>query len=253
MKHQNSYRWLRMWRYGTLVILFALLSREQNGMLSASEAALPRQKAEILRFAYDDTGKEGSDTHVVLTMHGEASSVGSSASFMHLPLVWQHASLHATEQPSSLLRTTLEQTALSSWSARAPAGQGLNEQPFQVWIPVIAETPGPRARVRFGADRNGDELLEEGTSFSFGLTTLYYAVSITDSTEGHFREEWIINGLRQPTLERSGLLPHPDGGSYLSGITLSTGVPLPIGAYELHIFVDARLAGIGRLQILPLP
>ncbi|WP_129676494.1 hypothetical protein [Candidatus Chloroploca sp. Khr17] len=225
MKQQNSYRWLRMWRYGTLVILFALLSRYQDGMLSASETALPRQQ----------------------------KSVGSSVALMNLPLVWQRPFLPSTEQRPSLLSTTLEQTALPSWSARGSAGRGLNGQPFQVWIPVIAEAPGPRANLRFGADRDGDELLEEGTSFSFGLTTLYYAVRITDSSEGHFREEWIINGQRQPTLERSGLLPQPEGGSYLSGITLSTGAPLPIGVYELHIFVDARLAGIGRLQILPLP
>lgn len=210
MKHQNRYRWLRMWRYGTLVILFALLSRSQD-------------------------------------------SVASRASFVNLPLVWQRAALHSTEQRPSLLSTTPGQTAPPSQSARGIAEQGMNEQSFQVWIPVIAEAPGPSARVRFGAGRNGDELLEEGTSFSFGLTTLYYAVSITDSTEGRFREEWIINGQRQPTLDRSGLLPQPEGGSYLSGITLSTGAPLPLGEYELRIFVDERQAGNGRLQILPLP
>ncbi|MBP1464331.1 hypothetical protein EYB53_001290 [Candidatus Chloroploca sp. M-50] len=207
-------RWLSIWRYGTLVMLLALL---------------------------------------VVTVRGEANSVASRASFENLPLVWQRAALHSTEQRPSLLSTTPGQTAPPSQSARAPAGRGLNEQPFQVWIPVIAEAPGPSARVRFGAGRNGDELLEEGTSFSFGLTTLYYAVSITDSSEGRFREEWIINGQHQPTLDRSGLLPQPEGGNYLSGITLSTGAPLPIGAYELHIFVDERLAGIGRLQVLPSP
>ncbi|PDV96741.1 hypothetical protein A9Q02_05815 [Candidatus Chloroploca asiatica] len=107
--------------------------------------------------------------------------------------------------------------------------------------------------MRFGAGRNGDELLEEGTSFSFGLTTLYYAVNITDSSEGRFREEWIINGQHQPTLDRSGLLPQPEGGNYLSGITLSTGAPLPLGEYELRIFVDERQAGRGRLHILLSP
>jgi hypothetical protein len=138
-----------------------------------------------------------------------------------------------------------------SWQAPLPApAAAAPAQPllWRVLLPVVVKAPTARATVRFGAGRLDEQLVEVGDSFAFGLTTLYYEVTVSGDAGGRLSEQWSVRGQRQPALDRELELP-PGGGSYISGVTLSTGAPLPSGSYELRLLLGDQPIGTGRVEI----
>ncbi len=117
-----------------------------------------------------------------------------------------------------------------------------------VYLPLILQPPPPPTTIRFGATFRNGALGEEGTSFAFGLQELHYQISVRDGVGRSFREEWIVDGQRQPALDRSGTIP-PESVYLGSAIALSTSNPLPRGTYQLRFFVDGQLAAQGQAVI----
>lgn len=141
-----------------------------------------------------------------------------------------------------------------SWQAppavpsEAPQHRPAQQLPWRMLLPVVFNVPAASATVRFGASQLDEQLNDIGDSFALGLTTLYYEVTVSGGAGGRLSEQWTVRGQRQPVLDRELDLP-PGGASYLSGITLSTGAPLPVGSYELRLLLDDQLIGAGQAEI----
>lgn len=153
----------------------------------------------------------------------------SAAGLVALPVSWQAPPAVANE------------------AAQTSPAQPL---PWRVLLPIVSKALSASATVRFGASRLDDQLGESGERFTFGLTTLYYEVTVSGDTDGLLREQWLLNGQVQPGLDRSVSVPS-SGGSYISGIAQSTSAPLPAGSYELRLLVGDALIGLGRAEIGP--
>ena len=121
--------------------------------------------------------------------------------------------------------------------APAPAANSA-EPPIQpiVYLALI-RTP-PQIAIQFAAseDSNGNPV-NPSTTFAFGLKSLYYFVTI-DGAQGHiYREEWIINDLREPQLDYSTTIPF-DAAQHSDAIYYTSGKSLDRGKYQLNIFLD---------------
>jgi hypothetical protein len=127
--------------------------------------------------------------------------------------------------------------------AAAPAQQSL-----RLHLPLLQHPPGPPTTISFGTAQADGQLIGEATSFSFGITALHYRVSVVGAVGRPFREEWTIDGVARPELARSGVLPAGEA-AYLSAIALSTGAPLPRGAYRLRLLVDGLVGGEAQATI----
>ncbi len=148
----------------------------------------------------------------------------SAATFVHHPITW--AAPHS-----------------------APNVAAAPTQPHRVYLAIVLAPTVPTATIRFGTGYNDGRLIGESAAFAAGLTELHYEVVVPDGAGQSFREEWTINGVRRPELDRSGVIPI-DGSALHSAIALSTGDPLPSGVYRLRFFVNGSIAGEGEAEIV---
>lgn len=147
---------------------------------------------------------------------------------------------------AALLALVAVCVALALTPARAE--QGAPAQTFRVYLPLVAQPPGPPATVRFGSGLAGGALSGVGASFPAGLRTLYYEVAAPAGGGLPFRLQWSVGGVRRPELDRAGFLP-TDGAPLTGGIARSTGEPLPPGEYAVRVFVGGPLVGEGQARI----
>jgi hypothetical protein len=109
-----------------------------------------------------------------------------------------------------------------------------------VYLPLITRSPG--VNIQFGSVIDAQKnLLDPGTVFPYGITYLYYRYTVEGASGRPYRAEWTIDGVRQPQLDESGLIPSASAifPSYLCSVTLGPcGVPLPRGAYQVSFFID---------------
>jgi hypothetical protein len=144
---------------------------------------------------------------------------------------------------------TFMHTPLIAGTAPPAPAQAVSPPGSQrLFLPAIQLPERPPTSVRFGAGLVDGALTGEAEAFAYGITALFYQVEVAGAAGRPFREEWLVDGVRRPELDRAGTLP-PDSFSYASGITLSTGAPLPRGVYELRLFVDGILSGSGLATI----
>lgn len=132
--------------------------------------------------------------------------------------------------------------------ATAGASAAPTQQATRIYLPVVRQLTAPPTAVRFGTGQAGGALSGAGVAFDAGLTALFYEVTVEGGAGLPFRLEWSVDGRRLPELDRAAAMP-PGGGPFISAIALSTGAPLPPGAYTLRVFVGGPLAAEGQATI----
>lgn len=109
-----------------------------------------------------------------------------------------------------------------------------------VFLPMITAPPGVLIQFGTGVD-NAGSLTGAGTSFSYGITHLYYQYTVNGATNLPYRTEWYVDGVRQPQLDDSGtvLLDSATFTNYVCSLDLgSCGAALPKGVYQVDFFLD---------------
>jgi hypothetical protein len=145
----------------------------------------------------------------------------------------QHVSSdHPTRFGTPMVRIARLAPAPSPTSARPLA------QPA-VYLALIRTPPQVAIQFAAGEDSNGNPV-NPGTTFAFGLKSLYYFVTIKGAQGHTYREEWIINNLREPQLDYSTTIPF-DAAQHSDAIYYASGKSLEPGKYQLNIFLDSVL------------
>jgi hypothetical protein len=112
-----------------------------------------------------------------------------------------------------------------------------------VYLPLIFRSPG--VGIQFGSLVDAqNNLLDPGTTFTYGITHLYYRYTVESAAGRAYRAEWSLDGVRQPQLDDSGTIPSASAtfASYICSLTLGPcDGPLPRGAYKVQFFIDGAL------------
>lgn len=136
----------------------------------------------------------------------------------------------------------------AQWSASPAAPAAAPQQaPVRAYLAAVL-VDGPQATIGFGTGSGAGGLTGEASAFAFGLGRLYYRVDVPRGAGQPFREEWTVNGVRRPELDRSGSVP-ATSTTLTSAIALSTGNPLPRGSYQLRFVVGGIVAGEAQARI----
>jgi hypothetical protein len=155
-------------------------------------------------------------------------------------------------QPAVVAQVSATEGLVASemhWHApQSAVVQSVPMQTNRIHLTMIFVAEAARAVVRFGSGANQGQLIGEASRFGVGLTALHYRVDLRDAAGKPFREEWTVNGQRQPNLDRRGTIPI-DTSVLSSAIALSTGNPLPPGTYQLRILVNEQIVGEGQAVI----
>lgn len=109
-----------------------------------------------------------------------------------------------------------------------------------VYLPLVAGLPD--IIIQFGSVVDAqNNLLDPGTSFTYGVTHLYYRYTVNGASGRPYRTEWAIDGVRQSPLDESGTIPSVSAtfASYICSPTLAPcGMPVPRGTYQVKFFID---------------
>lgn len=96
----------------------------------------------------------------------------------------------------------------------------------------------PTVRIQFAASRDSNNHpIDPNTTFAYGITTLYYFVTLIDAEHIQYCEQWIINGVYVPLLDYCGASPYYQT-YYTDGIRYISNVPLERGSYQLTILLN---------------
>jgi hypothetical protein len=109
----------------------------------------------------------------------------------------------------------------------------------QTYLP-LAVMP-PRISVQFATrrDANGN-LVDPGTVFAYGTTTLYANVTVGGARGRSYRHEWYINGALQPQLAYGPVQVPFDVTLYRVEI-FTTERPLDRGTYQINTYLGGSL------------
>ena len=149
---------------------------------------------------------------------------------------------HGQAAPRERLARSGEPTVRVVQPPAAPTGASTTVGPAAQPVLYIALVrTAPKVSIQFAAstDSNGDPV-NPTTTFTFGLKTLYYFVTIIGAQGYAYREEWTINGDREPQLDFSSTIPS-DGIRYSDAIIYPSGKSLDRGTYQLNIFLNNAL------------
>jgi hypothetical protein len=128
----------------------------------------------------------------------------------------------------------------AQWQALpAPSTLGPAAGPFLVALPLVAAGGAPASVAFYG--RSGGQRAGPALSFAYGVDALEYEVQVAGAAGASYREEWRLDGVRQPQLDTASSVPS-DPALLTNAIQYSGGGPLPRGSYAVRILVAGFLA-----------
>jgi len=110
----------------------------------------------------------------------------------------------------------------------------------RVLLPLIVTLPSVVIQFGSGVDSQNN-LIDPGTTFTYGITHLYYRYTVAGAAGLPYRTEWSVDGAGQPQLDDSGTIPSASSvfTNFLCSPTLgSCGQPVPRGAYQVKFFIN---------------
>lgn len=142
---------------------------------------------------------------------------------------------------ASLCLSILMVLILGLCVAPASTMYGQDESPSQTtFLPLIVALAGVQIAFGSGVD-DADALVNQGTTFAYGITRLYSRYTVVGAQGLTYRTEWTVDGIRQPLLDDSSTIPFTTTvfTNYFCSPTLgSCGEPLPRGTYQVTCFID---------------
>jgi hypothetical protein len=133
--------------------------------------------------------------------------------------------------------------ALAEPASAAPAANRV------VHLPLVIAPPKVTIQFASSVDANGN-LINPSTTFAYGITHLYYEVTIFGAKGLSYREEWSINGARQTQLDYGPVTIPYEAIKYKGGVYYASGRTLDRGTYQINIFVNGGLyqTGVAKIQ-----
>jgi hypothetical protein len=119
--------------------------------------------------------------------------------------------------------------------------------PFLVALPLIVAAGAPASVTFYG--RSGGQRAGPALSFGYGIDALEYEVRVVGAAGASYREEWRLDGVRQPQLDTASSVP-TDPALLTNAIQFSSGGPLPRGSYAVRIVIAGFLAAEAAVTIL---
>lgn len=152
------------------------------------------------------------------------------------------ASAVRAQDAGGLVSRGAEWQAPSEPSAGAPAAG-----PFLVALPLVAAGGAPASVAFYG--RSAGQRIGPALSFGYGVDALEYEVRVAGAAGATYREEWRLDGVRQPQLDTSSIVPS-DPALLTNAIQYSGGGPLPRGSYAVRIVIAGFLAAEAAVTIV---
>jgi hypothetical protein len=131
---------------------------------------------------------------------------------------------------------------ISAAPAALPAGPAL----YRAALPLITAPGAPAAVLFYG--RTGDLRTGPGQVFAYGITALEYEVRVAGAQGLPYREEWSLDGQRQPQLDSAGTVPGSPA-TLTNALLFSAGGPLPRGSYRLRFLIAEFVAADTTVEI----
>nr|AIA10702.1 unknown Function [uncultured bacterium] len=132
----------------------------------------------------------------------------------------------------------------SGGQTRALARSGSHHAQAQLapraFMPLIAALPEIEIQFGTGVDAQNN-LLNPGTTFGYGIAQLYYRYTVAGAPGRLYRTEWSVDGVRQPQLDDSGLIPSTSAvfTNFFCSPTLgSCEQPVPRAIYQVRFYID---------------
>jgi hypothetical protein len=149
------------------------------------------------------------------------------------PALAQHGRQHDLHS-----RVSIAEAVVASGTAMPALAAGLAAT-RQTYIP-LAVVP-PRISVQFATRRDATgNLVDPGTVFAYGTTTLYANVTVGGARGRSYRHEWYINGALQPQLTYGPVQVPFDVTLYRVEI-FTTQRPLDRGTYQINTYLGGAL------------